>query len=467
MSLERKNALPINEQRRQLLKVGATMAVGAGVAGPMLAGCSPNVEPGVWRNWSGSETSRPSAWLTPRNEPELIRQLQKSQGAIRVTGASHSFTPLCKTADTLISIGQLSGIISHDNEQQQATVWAGTRLSDLGEPLWELGQGLVNQGDIDVQSVAGACGTSTHGTGRQLGSFSAQVRGVRVITPTGEAIEANATQDADVWKAASTSLGALGVISQVTLQNRPRYRLRQHEFLLPVQALLPKLNAFAAENDHAEFFIFYESDLAIVKLLNDTDEPDTPEPWFTLPESAALDVTSRIAHGLAGMDGPMQRLLTLLHSEVKRVGRSYRIYPSARESRFNEMEYEVPVERGPDCLAEILATVRRSGIRTLFPVEYRFVAADDVWLSPFFGRASASISIHQHISTDHRPLFKLVEPIFWKYGGRPHWGKIHSLTAAQLAELYPHWDDYQRIRRRLDPHNRMLNDYLRRVLVNA
>jgi len=459
--------LPPDSRRRGLLKAGAVLAAGTALPASLLSACQPAPDPRAWRNWSGSQTSRPAAWLKPRDEAELASQLRQARGQIRVTGASHSFSALCKTPDTLVSIDQLQGIVSHDAAQLQATIWAGTRLNDLGEPLWALGQGLTNQGDIDVQSLAGACGTSTHGTGRTLGSFSAQVRGVRLVTPEGEVIEADAQRDSEIWRAASTSLGALGVISQIRLQNRARYSLAEHEFLLPLDEVLPRLDQFARDNTHAEFFVFFESDQAIVKLLNETDAEPTPAPAFELPVDPVLDLTSHIAHGIPGMDGPMQKLLTLLHSEVRRSDRSYRIYPSARESRFNEMEYEIPAERGRECLEEILATVRKSGLRTLFPLEYRFVAADDVWLSPFFGRDSVSISAHQHASTDYRPLFSLVEPIFWKYGGRPHWGKLHTLDARRLAELYPHWDDFRRVRERLDPKGRMLNEHLRRLLVVA
>lgn len=421
--------------------------------------------PGVWQNWSGLQSARPAAWLTPADESELAHQLRAATGSVRVTGASHSFSALCNTDDTLFSLDRLSGIISHDSATQQATVWAGTRLRDLGEPLWRIGQGLVNQGDVNPQSVAGACGTSTHGTGTGLGSFSAQVRGVRLVTPAGEIIDADAGHDSDVFRAAGTSLGALGILSRITLQNRERYLLHEREYVEDLASVLANIPRYAAENRHFEFWAFFESGSAIVKVLNETDREPTPPPRLQLPVSLVLELTSRIAHGIPGMAGAMQRLLTGLHSATDRVGRSYDIFPSERNARFNEMEYELPVEHGPECLREVIDTVRRARLRTLFPVEYRHVAADDVWLSPFQGRDTASISVHQHVSADHRPLFDLVEPIFRRYGGRPHWGKLHTLTARELAPLYPHWDDFQRVRERLDPQGRMLNDHLRRVLL--
>lgn len=460
-----------DSRRRRLLKAGLALAGGTAV-GPGLSGCGKppkNPVPGdaVWRNWSGSQVSAPKAWLNPRDEAELAAQMRAASGTLSVTGAGHSFSALCKTDDTLFSLDHLKGVIRHDTATLQATVWAGTRLRDLGAPLWYRGQALPNQGDVDPQSVGGACATSTHGTGITLGSFSSIVRGVRLVTPQGEIIEADADRDDDVFHAATTSLGALGIVSQFRLQNRAPYKLHEREFLEDLSTVLSKLDAYVRDNRHFEFWAFFEADRAIVKLLNETSAEDTPPPSLELPVDHVLDLASEIAHGVGGMDGPMQKLLTGLHSETDRVGRSYAIFPSPRNSRFNEMEYEVPVARGPECLVEILETVRKAGIRTLFPVEYRFVSADDCWLSPFYGRDTASISVHQYHKVDYRELFDLVEPIFWKYEGRPHWGKLHRLGARQLAALYPRWDDFQRVRRRVDPEGRMLNAHLRQLLETA
>ena len=420
---------------------------------------------GEWRNWSGSQRAMPGRWWRPGSEDQLVALLQSSSGEVRVTGAGHSFSALCKTAGNLVSLEHLNGLVSHNAERLTATAMAGTPLHELGSLLWPLGQGLINQGDIDAQSLAGACGTSTHGTGLGLGSFSALVRGLRLVTPSGEVIDADSSHNADILQAGATSLGALGVITRITLQNRSSYHLAEREYLLPLAEVLSCFEGLARDNRHAEFWAFFRTDRAVVKVLNESTEPPTAKPRFNLPVDRVLDITSRIAHGVAGADALMQRLLTALHSEVRRVGRSYQIFPSPRASRFNEMEYELPLARGLECVEEVLATVKRSSLRTLFPLEYRTVAADEAWLSPFYGRDSASISIHQHVCTDYRPLFNLVEPIFWKYGGRPHWGKLHSLDAVRLAELYPRWDDARRVRERLDPQGRMLNAHLRKLLV--
>jgi len=453
-------------RRRRLLKAG--LAAGATASLPLLPGCSAPAEPkpgdAAWQNWSGGQKSKPKQWLNPRDESELIAQMRAAPASMRVTGASHSFSALCNTDDTLFSLDQLRGVVRHDPATLQATLWAGTRLRDIGEPLWQLGQAFTNQGDVNPQSIGGACGTSTHGTGATLGSFSSMVRGVRLVTADGEVIEANADQDAEVFHAATTSLGALGIVTQLTLQNRGSYKLQEKEWMEPLDTVLGKIDSYVKDNRHFEFWCFFEAEGAIVKTLNETTAEDTPKPSFELPVDHILDLTSKIADSVPGMDGPMQRFLTAMYSPVQRVGRAFEIFPSARNSRFNEMEYELPADKGPECLKEILETVKKSEVRTLFPLEYRYVAADDCWLSPMQGRATASISVHQHHSVDYRPLFDLVEPIFWKYGGRPHWGKLHTLDAKRLAPLYPHWDDYQKVRARLDPKGRMLNEHLKKVL---
>lgn len=465
-----RRSAPAHLNRRDVLKAAAGAASLAVLPGGLRAenaSAPVKLRGPEWSNWSGSQLAHPRQWLVPNDEAELIRQLAKAEGAIRVTGASHSFSALCKTDDTLLSLDRLSGIVSHDKNKLQATVWAGSRLRDLGEPLWNIGQAFINQGDVDPQSVAGACGTSTHGTGITLGSFSSVVRGARLVTPAGEVIECDASRNSDVYHAACTSLGALGIVTQMTLQNRKTYKLHEREYIEDLDTVLGKLAEYVADNRHFEFWAFFGTNSALVKVLNETDREPTPPPAFNLPVDAVLKAASEIAHGIPALDDAMQKMLTGLHTATDRVGRSHEIFPSPRNVRFNEMEYELPAAKGPECLQEILETVRARKMNTLFPVEYRYVAADDSWLSPFYGRASASISIHQYHTVDYRPLFALVEPIFWKYEGRPHWGKLHTLTAKQLAPLYPRWDDWQRVRRRLDPRGRLLNEHLRILFGDA
>jgi FAD-linked oxidoreductase len=459
--------------RRAVLQAAGGAAVLAGL-GFGAAGCqgddgSPSRprRDGSWSNWSGSATAHPKTWLLPANETDLANEVRRARGPVRVVGAGHSFSPLVATDDLLISLDALAGIVDHDAVTAQATIWAGTRLHDLGEPLWKRGQALVNQGDIDKQSLGGAIGTSTHGTGVTLGSFSSAVRGLRLLTADGEIVECGPDRDADVFHAARSAIGSLGVVTQVRMQNRAAYSLREVQSTRPLDEVLGDLDGLIAGHRHFEFWAFHAASDVLVKTLDETDAEPTAPPAIPLPIDTAVHLASELAHGVPALARSLQRLLTAVAPESERVDRSYRVYPSPRSVRFNEMEYEVPIQRGPDCLHEIRAAVERSGLTTFFPIEYRTVAGDDCWLSPFYGRASASISIHQYYKVDYRELFAVVEPIFWNHQGRPHWGKLHTLDAARLAPLYPQWDAFQAVRRRLDPQGKFLNPHVRHVLEAA
>jgi FAD/FMN-containing dehydrogenase len=128
------------------------------------------------------------------------------------------------------------------------------------------------------------------------------------------------------------------------------------------------------------------------------------------------------------------------------------------------MEYSVPLHNGAACLQEILETIREQKIDVVFPLEYRYVSRDDTMLSMSSGDEDhAAISVHRVAPEDYRPYFDVIEPIFWKYGGRPHWGKIHHLGALQLSQLYPRFEEFRSIRQQLDPQGRMLNAHLRKI----
>jgi len=139
---------------------------------------------------------------------------------------------------------------------------------------------------------------------------------------------------------------------------------------------------------------------------------------------------------------------------------SHEIFPSPRTVRFNEMEYAVPYEKGAEAVREIAELIRKKKISTGFPIEFRTVAADDVWLSPFYDRESAMIGVHQYHKVDTGPLFDACEAILKSYGGRPHWGKMHTLTRADAEALYPKFEEFRAVRQRLDPKGKFLNEHL-------
>lgn len=416
-----------------------------------------------WRNWSGLQQAQPAQWLQPATEAALCEALPSAPTPIRVTGASHSFSPLCVTPGTLIQLDALAGLRQVDAESGIATVGAGTRLRDLGAPLWARGRSLINQGDVDPQAVGGACGTSTHGTGLALGSFSSFVERVRLVSVDGHLHEADQHHQPDVLHAAQTSLGALGILTEVGLRTVPAYHLHEQQQVLSTEALLDRLPEAIQRHRHCEAFFFPKAGRGILKTLDLCPPGECPR-RIPLPVDAVLSLCSTLAHGLPGLDTAMQRGLLRLHSNPDRRGPAWRIFPSDRDCRFNEMEYELPIARGIETLSRVVEALARSPIRQLFPVEFRTVAADEAWLSPFYRRASASISIHQFHRVNPWPLFDTVEPLLVDAEGRPHWGKLHRLSAAELQPRYPRWNDFLALRARLDPEGRLLNADLRRWL---
>ncbi len=416
-----------------------------------------------WSNWSGGQTCQPAGRYDIGSEEELTSLLRNTLGPIRPIGSGHSFSPLVPTDGHLVVIDQLSGILDSDPDTMQVTLGAGSRLGDLGPQLDAIGQGMINLPDIDRQTVAGAIATGTHGTGVTLQALSSFITSLRLVTSTGSVMDIDAT-DGDLFHAARVNVGALGIVTQVKMQNREAYKLKKREWAAPTEDILANFDELAASHRHFEIFPLVYSDYSLVLSIDETDEPIgqidlQPEPSDDASIAESLGLTSNPT------PAERRRISNATASRIQAteaVDVSYKLLSNVRNSRFNEMEYSVPAEVGAECLREILRTIYEQEIDVLFPLEYRYVSGDDNWLSMSYGdHPHATISIHRTASEDYRPYFDIIEPIFWKYGGRPHWGKVHSLTHRELTQLYPHFKDFMEIRRSLDPQGRMLNPHLR------
>lgn len=456
----------MNHRRRDILKLLAAGVPLAGLPSWAWAHCRQAIMP--WRNWSGAQTCVPAHRLVPANEDELAAALQSAAGRVRPVGSGHSFSPLVPTGDTLLSVGRLQGLLGVDAERRRATFGGGTLLSQTGEPLKRAGLALTNMPDVDYQTLGGLYATSTHGTGIRFGSLSTQVTGLRLVTPGGEALDCDAENNPDVFQAARNSLGALGVASRFTIQCRDAFRLRDRQWIAPTEELLDDIDRLVADNRHFEMQVLTHSDYALAIALNETGDPPTGDADSAEESgSAYLRLIQKLDQHARDVPSARRAILNFIAAWVggfeERVGDSHRIFANIRNVRFNEMEYAVPAEAGPACLREILDTIDKKRLWTWFPIEYRYVAGDDIWLSQFYNRDSAAISIHQHHSMGYHEFFGAIEPIFWKYEGRPHWGKMHNLGATVLENRYPHWKDFLAVREALDPQGKFLNGHLRYV----
>lgn len=384
----------------------------------------------TWSNWSGRQRAKPARLAFARSEANvaaLVRAAAAEGLTVRAAGAGHSHAPLVPCDGVLIDTSALCGVIATDRTTCTARVRAGTPIYALGPALHAAGLALCNQGDIDRQAIAGACATGTHGTGSTLRNLSAAMIGARLVLADGEVVACSANENPELWQAARLSLGALGVATELTLALRPAYRLVERGWTTGLDDLLPQLPELCAAHRHFEFFWYPRDDRAIAKATDETDQP----PRYPVA------------------------------AEGERCAWSYEVLPSHRPHRHTEMEYSVPAERGVDCLAEIRALLHDTFTDVRWPVEYRTVAADDVWLSPAYGRDTVTISVHQDVAEDETPYFRACEAIFLNHGGRPHWGKVHFLGGAALADRHPCWADWWAARDRADPGGVFLNDHLR------
>jgi len=421
----------------------------------------------TWRNWAGNQIAHPQSIESPRNVTELAAVVAEAtaQGQkVKAVGSGHSFTSAAATDGRMIRLDNLSGISHVDRARNQVTVGAGTRLSDLNTLLHAEGLALANLGDIAYQTVAGAISTSTHGTGTALTGLAGQVVAMTLVNGHGEILECSDSCNADILDVGRVSVGAVGVISDYTLQAVPSFRLRALEQPMRLDDVLENVHELAAAHDHFEFFWIPHTKWALTKRNNRTDDELQPLPrikgWIekTFMENYAFGALCRVGRVRPSL---IPRLATALPSSGSReyVDQSFKIFASPRIVRFYEMEHALPVEAVVPALRDIRAMVERKGYMLNFPVEVRFTKGDDVALSTAYGRESAYIAVHVYKGMECEPFFRDVEDILRGYDARPHWGKVHYREAEELSALYPRWNDFIALRNRLDPLRTFSNAY--------
>lgn len=414
-----------------------------------------------WTNWSGFVESSPRRIATPENLEGVMEAVKTAPGPVRVVGAGHSFTPLAVTDGTMLSLEKIEGLVSHDGAANVARVRAGTKLGSLMRVLQDIGQGLPNMGDIDKQAIGGALGTATHGSGRMLGAYHTQLEAMQFVDGRGEVRELTLAKDRDMIHATGVALGTFGVLTEVELRNISTYRLHRRKWVLPIKEMLAEFEPMMGAHRSAEFYYVPFSGHAQFIASDLSDKPVSPRPPEEDEEGLAtlrkLRTLLRSAPWLRGMI--IRSVMARLPAEDY-VQDWLNVYASDRRTRFNEMEYHLPFEEGPKALGEIIELTEKRFAEVYFPMEVRSVAADEFWLSPFYRRPTCSIAIHHDAANDPLPFMRAAEPIFRKYGGRPHWGKMHSLKAADFEELYPRWNDAMAVRRDIDPEGRFVSPYM-------
>jgi len=449
--------------RRNLMMRGA--AIAALSAGKTLPTFAEQPERRIkWQNWSGGQQCVPQARLAPANVEELVDLISTSPKPIRAVGTGHSFTGLVPTDGTIVSLDRLNGVLETNDQTLEATVGAGSKLGDLGPALEAHGQALINMPDINRQTLAGSIATSTHGTGTAFGSLSSFVTGLELVTADGEVQWCDAEQNPALFQAARVSLGSIGIITKIRLQNRTTHKINKRTWVMPFEEMMAEADNFARDNRNFEFYYIPFSSMCIGITHNETDEPIAPR--VSNDDDDGVMTLKALGDYLGWAPTVREYFIRSALEDIPDeffVDTSWKVYPSERGVRFNEMEYHLPRENALAAFREIREFVEGNNLDLFFPWEFRYTKADDIWLSPFQGRDSCSIAVHRFYEEDYRPLFAAIEPIMQKHGGRPHWGKLHTLKAPDFAKLYPHWDEFLEVRQAMDPEGIFLNDHLRGV----
>jgi len=426
-----------------------------------------------WTNWGKNQSAVTKGIISPSSEDEIINLIGRgvaNRWKIRPVGSSHSFSPICVTDGLVMQLNAFNQILNVDREQLQITVGAGITLANLNTELENLGMALPNLGDIDSQTLAGAIATGTHGTGRQYSSISAAVIGLRIATGDGSIIETSISQNPDILKSARVGLGALGIVISVTLQCVDSFNLNGVELTTSLGDVLERFDDEDMRSDFVEFYWYPRTEIAELKINNRTNDP--PNTGGRVARFLNDEVIRNVAFDCLNRywkyfpqyaPGTFNRTLKVGSAQT-RIAPSYKIFCSKRRVKFLEMEYAIPRE----CLLEAFHGVRKIteslDSPVTFPIEVRSLGADDIPLSPSFGRATGFIAVHVYKTGDHGKYFDQVENLMREYNGRPHWGKMHNLSFEDLSLLYPEWEEFMLIRRRLDPDGHFSNAYLEKVL---
>jgi FAD-linked oxidoreductase len=424
----------------------------------------------VWSNWAGEQRCAPAAIERPESEAELAQVVSAAAARgqrVKAVGSGHSFTDCACTDGVMIDMTAMQRVISADPQSGLAVVEGGIKLHAVGPQLAAHGLGLENQGDIDAQSITGATATATHGTGARFQNLSARIVALRLVTAGGDVLDLS---DGDDYLAARVSVGALGVISRVTVQAVPLYTLHRRDEPRSLAETIEQLDAHVDGNDHFEFFVFPYADRALTRTTRRSDEQPSPPPQWKrklnedIIENTALDLICRAGRRFPSAAPRLNRLMTSAMSGGEVSDRAYKVYATERRVKFTEMEYAIPRVHARDAVERVIDLVKRRALPIMFPLEVRFAAPDDAFLSTAYGRDTCYIAVHQYRGMEFETYFRAVEEIMDGFEGRPHWGKRHYQSAAVLRERYPQWDRFQAVRDRLDPARVFLNDYTRRAL---
>jgi len=329
---------------------------------------------------------------------------------------------------------------------------------------------MENLGDIDVQSIAGTISTGTHGTGQTFGTISTQVIALKFINGKGEIVECSKTNNSELFSAAQVSLGTLGVITEVTLQCVPNYKLELYTQKEKLTDVLANLNERNSQNRNFEYYWFPYTNTALTKTTNITsnseiDKMNIINYWSEyFIENLSFKLACEIARLVPSSNQKISKISAASIPSVKKILHSHKVYATQRLVKFTEMEYNIPATAYTEVWDEVQKIVNSGKFDVHFPIESRWVKADNIMMSPAYKRDSAYIACHVYAKKNNRPYFKALEDIFLAYDGRPHWGKMNNFQTKDIMDRYPLFSKFMEHRKEQDPNSIFVSEYINKLL---
>lgn len=425
------------------------------------------------RNWDRSRSWTPAAVHHPVDEDEivtLIRQAVDRGAPLKPVGNALSWSTVADIPTAAMRFDNMARVLKVDREGRRITVQSGTPLMLVNETLAQHGLALDNFGSIVKQSAAGYIGTGSHGTGIRTPILSTFVEHMRLIDGSGQVHELDAQNEPGLFAAARVHLGCLGVITELTFRCVDAFDLEERLDLIDFDTVLADLDAILADNDYCKFWWLPYTDKMQVYAYNRTGRPHKGAGFSGFLDSSGISVV--MFAGLIAAGRVLPGLIPFIHNTIQnaqfkphtRVDRSDKIVTvSSGIPLHQETEYAIPVDKAAEAIDRTRQMILKADYRVNFPLEVRFVAADEIPMSPTFGRDSCFIGPYISSTKWAPDCFADFEALMADYGGRPHWGKDFSIGPEQFRERYPAYDQFKSLRQQLDPHGLFRNEFTRRV----
>lgn len=420
-----------------------------------------------FRNWGRTVSTKPTAWLAPASEAAVIEAIRGAAGQhLRVVGGGHSWSAIAAPEQLAMTLDGVAGITARTDTT--VTVRAGTRLKDLNAALAESGHALPIVGSIAEQAMAGAIATGTHGSSLVHGNLASLVERVRLVDGRG-AVHDIGPGDARL-PAVRVHLGALGVLTEITFRILPAFRLAETIEGIQIGALPAQLETIARSAEYVKVWWMPHTPYAHIFRYERTTEPPSTKPdpvrqrWIDERIMHAWVFPAILRLGIVpGITPPISRLIAKGFMRPRRVGISTLMLSTPMPVRHREAEAAVPLARAGEAIERITHMVDRDRLTVNFPLEIRFVAGDDAWMSPAYGADTCQIGAYCW-----GPRTQAYFEAFWRemraVDARPHWGKEMHHVAAEIRALWPRSGEFLRLRDQLDPERVFAGEFHTRTL---